>query len=114
MNAMVMLMMYMVIDYEHDDDADRFSAPVFPTNWYMKPPNGGPGIVVILSFDLEIGEDGVAYDGQDDDDDQKVKDDNTDNDTKSEASKGKSHCIPSLLVVWVPLGQHPHPWSLSP
>ena len=40
-----------------------FSAPVFPTNWYMKPPNGGPGkIMVILSIVLDIDEDDVAYD----------------------------------------------------
>ena len=29
-------------EHGDDDDADSFTAPVFPTNWYMKPPNGGP------------------------------------------------------------------------
>ena len=46
---------------EHEDDADCFSAPVFPTNWYMKPPNGGPGMMMILSIDLHIDEDDVAF-----------------------------------------------------
>ena len=34
---------------------------------------------------------------------------NTDDNSKRESSQGKTHRVPSLLVVWVTLGQHAHP-----